>query len=119
MHHKKGRSKNGHKVLPRKTLLYRRTIDYHLGRLKIRKLNRRSRETSGVKNKVNTLRTGISYVKFDGKDPILIFDLLSCFVTDVDVLGLSKAHAYVAVPHLMMGFALEQYRAVSQSLNCG
>lgn len=53
----------------------------------------------------------MSYLKFDGTDPILVFAFLYPFVAETDILGMSEAQAFKGLPHFLSGFALLQYRS--------
>lgn len=114
---RKGPTCRGLKRLTCTNPLYRKLTDYRYYRLRIRKTKRSGRETGKVKDHIRRLRVGLDELTFDGKDPILIFEFLSRFVVEANTLRISEAQAFVALPHFLRKLALEQYRAVSGSLN--
>lgn len=82
---KKYPSKKARKMLSCKNKVYRRIIDYRIYRLKVRKVQRTSREAGSVMDQIKRLKVGMSDLIFDEKDPILIFDFLSRFLTEWDM----------------------------------
>lgn len=113
---KKGPRYPGLKPPPCTNPLYRKLMNYRMYRLKIRKTKRTGHETAKVKDHIKRLKVGMDNLTFDGKDPIMIFDFLSRFVSEANTLEMSEPQAFVAIPHFLSGFALDQYRAVSGSL---
>lgn len=58
------------------------------------------------------MNVGMNEVQFDRRDPILVFDFLSWFVTEAGTLEVNEAQAFVALPHFLSGFCLKQHRAI-------
>ena len=57
--------------------------------------------------------------KFDGTDPILVFDFLARFAEECYTLKMSEGQAFVALPHFLKGRAETQYRASANSIGTG
>lgn len=58
----------------------------------------------------------MSDLRFDGKDSMLIFDFLHRFAVEGDTLEMSDGQTFNALPHLLSGLCLEQYRTICGSL---
>lgn len=65
---------------------------------------------------MKSMKIEMSDLKFDGRDQILVFDFLYRLVTEENMLGMSEAQVFVALPNFLQGFALQQCRGVSGSL---
>ena len=52
----------------------------------------------------------MNQLTFDGSDPIKIFDFLTRFVNDADILAMSEAQAFIALPTFLADPAETQFR---------
>ena len=51
--------------------------------------------------------------KFDGEDPILIFDFLSRAVEEADTLAMNEGQLVICLPHLLTKTAAQRYRSIA------
>ena len=68
---------------------------------------------------IRNLELTLKERKFDGTDPILVFDFLARFAEECDTLKMSEGQAFVALPHFLKGRAETQYRASANSISTG
>lgn len=57
-------------------------------------------------DQIKRLKTVRSDLKFDGKTPIMVFDFNYRFANEAQMLGMSEAQAFVALPYFLSVFAL-------------
>ena len=53
--------------------------------------------------------------RFNGQDPIRVLSFLAKFVEEAELLHMTEAQAFLALPKLLLGFAKEQYDSVRGS----
>lgn len=58
---------------------------------------RSSRVTTGVCVHIKNLNLALKNHKFDGTDPIRVFDFLARFVNEADMVNTSEAQAFIAL----------------------
>jgi hypothetical protein len=68
---------------------------------------------------IKNLELTLKERKFDGSDPILIFDFLGRLTEECDTLKMSEGQAFIALPHFLKGRAETQYRASANSSRSG
>lgn len=56
-----------------------------------------------LREQVKTFQATFENTKSSGKDPVLIFDLLTRFFKKADALGASEGHAFLTLPKLLKG----------------
>ena len=71
---------------------------------------RTSRDTAEVRIHIKNLNLTLKNHTFDGNDPIKIFDFLSRFVNEADMLNMSEAQAFIALPIFLADPAETQFR---------
>ena len=59
---------------------------------------------------LNKMKLTMSKHKFDGNDPIRVFDFLSRFVNESEMLNMSEAQAFVALPMFLKEPAETHFR---------
>ena len=91
--------------------LFDKLMSYRSYRLKLTTDVRTSFATSEVRTHLKNLTLTLKSHAFDGDDPILIFDFLTRFVNEADMLGMSEAQAFVALPAFLKGDAEVQFKA--------
>lgn len=111
----KGRRHFGLKELKPTNPLYRKLLSYRYYRLEDSSGTRSSRDTGRVKDLIRRMNVTMLKQKFSGEDPILVLDFLARFVQEADVLEMSEAQAYVALPYFLSGMAEDQYNSVRGS----
>lgn len=57
-------------------------------------------ESKKLRNQVRMFQAAFKNTKFNGEDPILVFDLLTTFVVEADTLRVSEAHTFLMMPKL-------------------
>ena len=112
---RRGPKHPGLKELPSTNILFERLLSYRSYRLKKTSSKRTARETGKVKDHIKRLEVSFKNRHFDGKDPIMVFDCLSRFVKECDILEMSEAQAYIAVAVFLKGLAADQFKSVRDS----
>lgn len=112
---RKGPKHKGLKSLRSTNPLYKELLDYRFYRLDRTSHKRSSRQTGKVKGFVDRLRLSMKDILFSGDDAILIFEFLRRFVEEANTNNMNEAQAYLALPKLLSGFALDQYLAVKDT----
>ena len=84
-------------------------ISYRSYRLIVTTDTHSSRATAEVRTHIKKLNLTIKEHKFDGSDPIKIFDLLTRFVNEADMLAMSEAQAFIALPTFLADTAEIQF----------
>ena len=95
----KGPRHEGLKGLRTSNPLYRKLVSYRHYRLKFTDQERTGRETSKVKDHVRRLELTLKDEAFDGSDPIRVLFFLNAFVTEADVMEMTEAQAFIALPY--------------------
>lgn len=108
---KKGRKHPGLRELNPTNRDYKRLLSYRYYRLKRSSSRRTGRETSKVKDQVSRMNVSLRDLTFDGVDGILVLEFLARFVAEADILEMSEAQAFLALPYFLRGFAAEQFRS--------
>lgn len=54
----------------------------------------------------------MSKFRFDGEDPITIFNCFIRFVTEGEPFEMTEGQVFIALPHLISCFCLKQYSAI-------
>lgn len=108
----KGPRHEGLKTLPHTHARYKDALSYRTYRLMNTTSERDGRATGRAKDKIKRMHLTLGKHIFDGKDQILILKFLARFVREADVLRMSEAQAFIALPHFLTGFALSQFEAV-------
>lgn len=111
----KGRRHLGLKELKPTNLLYRKLLSYRYYRLEDTTPQRTPRGTGKVRNHLRQMELTMKAHKFSGEDPILVLDFLSRFVAEADILRMSEAQAYIALPYFLTGLAEDQFNSVRGS----
>ena len=65
-----------------------------------------------VKRYVKRIEYNLKKFRFDGTDPIKILTFLAKFVEEADILRMSEAQAFIALPTFLSGQAQQQFNAV-------
>lgn len=60
-----------------------------------------SRDTAEVHVYIKNFNVTLTNHVSDGKDPIIIFDFLICFINEADMLNISVAQAFILLPTLL------------------
>ena len=87
-----------------------RLISYRSYRLRLTTDQRSSRDTAEVRVHIKNLNLTMKSHIFDGNDPIKIFDFLTRFVNEADMLNMSEAQAFIALPTFLADPAETQFR---------
>ena len=107
----------GLKELPSTHVLFERLLSYRSYRLKETSGRRTARETGKVKDHIKRLEVSFNSRHLDGKDPIMVFDFLSSFVKECEMLEMSEAQAYIAVAFFRKGLVADKFESVRDSLD--
>ena len=91
--------------------LHKSVLDYRYYRLTNRKVRRSAKETYKVKDHLKRLELTMKRRTFDGSDPITVLTFLARLTRECNILGMSEAQAYIALPYFLTGMALTQYEA--------
>ena len=90
--------------------LFDKLMSYRSYRLK-RTIDVRSLfDTTEVRTHLKNLTLTLKSLAFDGDDPIMIFDFLTRFVNEADMLNMSEAQAFVARPAFLKSDAEDQFK---------
>ena len=100
-------------------VLFDRLMNYRYYRLKRTKGSRSSKHILEVRKHLKSLDITLKEYKFNGQDPILVFDFLSRFVEQADTLRMTEMQAFVALPHYLSGTAENQFRAIRNGARSG
>ena len=92
--------------------LYTKLVSYRHYRLKFTDQERTGRETGKVKDHVRRLELTLRDEAFDGSDPVRVLPFLSAFVAEADVMEMTEAQAYIALPYVIKGTARQHFTAV-------
>ena len=57
--------------------------------------------------------------KFDGSDPVLVFDFLTRLTEEADTIGMSVALTFIALPHYLSGRAASHFHAAKHGGHSG
>ena len=90
---------------------YDRLVDYRTYRLQDTAQSRRGRETGKTRDHVKRLELSFKDSTFNGTDPVTVLSFLADVVIECDILEMSEAQAYLALPFLLTGSAKVQFRA--------
>ena len=90
--------------------IFDKLMSYRSYRLKNITDSRSSRSTAEVRIHIKNLSLVLEKHIFDGTDPIRIFDFLSRFVNEADMLSMSEAQAFIALPMFLEDPAETQFR---------
>lgn len=112
---KKGPKHPGLKELRVTDLKFLRVLSYRTYRLRNTSHRRKSKETGKVKDQIRRMEITLRKQMFSGTDGILVLNFLACFVREANILEMSEAQAYLALPQFLQGFALSQFEAVRDS----
>lgn len=99
--------------------LFKRLMNYRYYRLKSPDNSRTSTQTGNVHRLIKSMNLSMSEFKFDGTDPILVFDFLTRMVEEADTLKMTEAQAYLALPHYLSGQASRTYRSSRNGAHSG
>ena len=61
--------------------------------------------TGKVRDFIKRMDTSLQRHRFSGGDPVLILEFLRRFVQEADILGMSEAQAFLALPKFLDGTA--------------
>lgn len=84
-------------------------MSYQSYRLMITKDRRSSRDTADVRVHIKNLNLTMKNHVLNGNDPIKIFDSLTRFINEVDMLQMSEAQAFIAIPTFLAEPAETQF----------
>jgi len=90
--------------------IFDKLMSYRSYRLMVTTDTRTSRSTAEVRVHVKNLNLTMKKHTFDGSDPIKIFDFLTRFVNEADMLAMSEAQAFIALPSFLADPAETQFR---------
>ena len=99
--------------------LFDRLMSYRYYRLMQRSHRRDADMMLDTQKRMNALSVSLSDVKFDGKDPALVFDFLTRFTESADLNRMSEAQAFIALPKYLSGIAEQQFRATRYGARSG
>lgn len=92
--------------------LYDRLMSHLFYRLTDENQQLREPSPTPVHKFLRELKLVMDAHKFNGKDPILIFDFLTRYVEETDKLEMSEDQAYVLLAQFLTNPASSQFRAV-------
>ena len=100
-----------------------RLLSYRFYRLADRTQVRNSQRTQQLRGFIKQMNTTVGEEKFDGSDPIMVFDFLVRIFEEADNLGMSEAQAFAVLPYYLSGDAKTLYKTarrgkVGQGVNC-
>ena len=98
---------------------YDQLMSYRFYRLARREQQRDSIATTRLSRLLKNLDLTFKDKKFNGLDPVIIFDFLTRFVEECDMLDMTEAQAYVALPHYLLHPAHTQFRAMQNGAYSG
>ena len=90
--------------------IFDKLMSYRSYRLMVTTETRSSRATAEVRTHIKNLSLTMNQHTFDGSDPIKIFDFLTRFVNEADILAMSEAQAFIALPTFLADPAETQFR---------
>ena len=115
----KGPKHAGLASLKRADPRFDRLMSYRFYRLSRPESRRDSRTTGMVGQLIKRMGLNIDEHKFDGSDPIMVFDFLSRFVEEADTLAMSEAQAYLCLPYFLTHTASSAFRAAKAGSQTG
>jgi len=98
---------------------YDRLMSYRYYRLSHTSQRRSFTSTTRLHKMIKNLELTLKERKFDGSDPILVFDFLGRLTEECDTLKMSEGQAFIALPHFLKGRAETQYRASANNSRNG
>ncbi len=98
---------------------YDRLMNYRYYRLLRRNTGRTADSTIAVRKHLKSLDVTMKDYKFDGTDPVLVFDFLTRLAEEADAIGMNESQAFMALPHYLTGVASKRFRAASHSGTVG
>lgn len=90
---------------------FERLMDYRYYRLHNLGSRRSSDSTIAIRKHIKSLDVTMKDYKFDGSDPVLVFDFLTRLTEEADTIGMTESQAYIALPHYLSGDAATHFRA--------
>ncbi len=90
---------------------FERIMNYRYYSLLSRNAGRSSESTIAVHKHIKSLDITMKDYKFDGTDPVMVFDFLTRLTEEADTIGMTESQAFLALPHYLGGAAAEQFRA--------
>ena len=116
---KKGPQHEGLAVIKPADPIYDRLLNYRYYRLADSRQTRSAMETKFLREQTKSFQTSFDKTKFNGEDPVMIFDFLMKFVEEADTLRVSEAHAFLILPKVITGRADRQLRSVRNGSRSG
>ena len=98
--------------------LFDRLMNYRYYRLLNRRKNRGD-SLFDLRKYIKALDITLQDYKFDGSDPIMVFDFLTRFVEEADTLNMTEAQAFIVISHYLKGEASNQFRANKNGARSG
>jgi len=116
---KKGPQHEGLNVIKPADPIYDRLLNYRYYRLSDTRQTRSAMETKLLREQTKSFQTSFDKTKFNGEDPVMVFDFLMKFVEEADTLHVSEAHAFLILPKVLSGRADRQLRSVRNGSRSG
>ena len=85
--------------------MYDRLLSYRYCRLRNGKAGVNAAGMIKLRVYIKSLDITMTGHRFDGTDPISVFQFLIYFVTEADKLNMSEGQAYLAIPNYLLGRA--------------
>lgn len=85
-------------------------MSYRYYRLMIRTDSRSSRDTAAVSFHMKILNLKMINHVFDGNDTVKIFEFLTRFLNEAEVLNISQPQAFIAIPRFLADRSETQFR---------
>lgn len=96
-----------------------RLISYRSYRLMDTEGRWTSRATTVVHFHLKRLELSFADNKFSGDDPVMIFNFLTRFVEEAEILGISEGQEFLTLPSFITKHSLRQYRASKRGARSG
>ena len=96
-----------------------RLMNYRYYRLKDGRSKRSHATSQATRHFIKSMDLTFKEHRFDGSDPILVFDFLTRFVEEADILTLNEGQAFLILPHYLSGSASTQFRAMRNGARSG
>ena len=115
----KGPRHMGLKTIKPSNSSFDRLMNYRYYRLKDGRSKRSHATSQATRHFIKSMDLTFKEHRFDGSDPILVFDFLTRFVEEADILTLNEGQAFLILPHYLSGSASTQFRAMRNGARSG
>lgn len=98
---------------------FERLMNYRYYKLALRRSGRSAESTIAVRKHIKSLDITMKDYKFDGSDPVMVFDFLTRLTEEADTIGMTEPQAFHALPHYLSGPAADSFRAAKLGSHTG